>query len=57
MPSQNIYIMRDQVRNLIPTIMKYDATGRPRRGSIGYFVSSVGGLVVLYFLVQSLSTP
>ncbi|MES9871166.1 MAG: hypothetical protein ABW082_03660 [Sedimenticola sp.] len=55
MPTKSSYIMRDQVRGLIPNIMRYDVTRETRRIETELHLLAVGAVTGVYLLVMALT--
>ncbi|WP_172838899.1 hypothetical protein [Solemya velesiana gill symbiont] len=55
MHRNNSYIMRDQVRGLIPAIMKYDVTREERRTETELHLLAVGAVTGIYLLIMALN--
>ena len=46
------YIMQDQARNSVDSIMQYDPTWRQKKASTSMHLSIVAGLTIISFLSQ-----
>ncbi len=55
MSTRNSYIMRDQVRDLVPSLMEYDVTRGHSRSDRGFYLLSAGALLFSYLLAMALS--
>ena len=55
MTTKGCYIMRDQVRNLVPTLMKKDISGKPPLSEKWLYGLSVCTVTAVYLLAMTLS--
>ncbi|MEJ1296039.1 MAG: hypothetical protein RPU64_04390 [Candidatus Sedimenticola sp. (ex Thyasira tokunagai)] len=55
MKKESKYIMREQVENLIPSLMEQDVTLKPRQGDGYLHLVSVGIVTFVYFITMALS--
>ncbi|MCP3871250.1 MAG: hypothetical protein GY703_24755 [Gammaproteobacteria bacterium] len=55
MTTQNNYVMQEQVRGLIPSIMKYDVTKHSQISDITMYLLSSGAVVSVYLFAMALS--
>jgi hypothetical protein len=56
MVTRSSYIMRDQVRDFVPSLMEYDVTRGSSRSDKGVYLLSVGVVSFVYLLAMALST-
>ena len=55
MTTQNKYVMREQVRGLIPSLMGYESGRRSRLTDTGMYLLSSSFVVGVYLLAMALS--
>lgn len=55
MTTQNKYVMQEQVRGLIPSIMRYETGRRSRLSDTGMYLLSSSIVVSVYLLAMALS--
>ncbi|MES9844074.1 MAG: hypothetical protein ABW162_14925 [Candidatus Sedimenticola sp. PURPLELP] len=55
MHTNNSYVMKDQVRELIPNLMRCDVTRETRRAETELHLVAVGAVTGLYLLVMALT--
>lgn len=55
MTTQNKYVMQEQVRGLVPSIMRYESNKRSRLTDTGLYLLSSGIVVSVYLLAMALS--
>jgi hypothetical protein len=55
MTTQNKYVMKEQVRGLIPSIMRYESDRRSRLTDTGMYLLSSSIVVSVYLLAMALS--
>ncbi len=55
MTTQNKYVMREQVRGLIPSLMRYEFDRRSRLTDTGMYLLSSSFVVSVYLLAMALS--
>ena len=55
MTTQNKFVMQEQVRGLIPSIMRYESDRRSRLTDTGMYLLSSSIVVSVYLLAMALS--
>ncbi len=56
MVPRSSYIMRDQVRDLVPSLMEYDVTHSRSHSDTAAYIASAGVVSFVYLLAMALST-
>ncbi|MES9897787.1 MAG: hypothetical protein ABW148_02050 [Sedimenticola sp.] len=56
MKKESKYIMREQVENLIPSLMEQDVTLKPRQGDGYLHLVSVGIVTFVYLISMALNS-